>query len=489
MRDQTYLPAMATARLVTGDVDGAVIALERVVSTDPSNAAAQSDLAAAYLARARTRDHSEDWPSALAAADRAIRLRPDLAEAQFNRALALEALALRSGASGAWSQALAHAGGDGWGQEADLHARQLSAAPARLDTDTVLNDLLGSPTPEAVERLIDADGLLARELVEDRLLPLWGEAVLAKRSDNATRLLVAADLIAQGLQRTVGDGFTVRVVAAARSGCRETELARAHLTWRAAHAAYARDEPKTFGPLFHDAAMHFTACASPMALCTPLRGGPSVFRRPTRRRSNGRQRACCRRGVIVAGIGRQDRMGSRVDRVSARAIRRVGHVIPRRARAVRGVARTRQIAVMNQSIAEAYGRLGDHRESWRRHIAALRLGATVRDIRRRQAVFTGPGYTLLNAYLPEAAAEFFAEARELPGTANDPNYRFEAEVGIGRSAALAGDEPRALAFLESAAQLESRVTYASYSARSVLICGSRKRRSRSIGASTAASFS
>src|SRR5262249_18276336 len=158
-------------------------------------AAAHSDLAAAYLARARIRDRSEDWPAALAAANRAIVLRPDLAEAQFNRALALEALALRSQASAAWSAVLAHAG-DGWGREADPRVRQLRATPPRLDADTVLNDLLGSPTPEAVERLIDADGLLARELVEDRLLPMWAEAVLAGRGDEAARLLAAAAQIA-----------------------------------------------------------------------------------------------------------------------------------------------------------------------------------------------------------------------------------------------------------------------------------------------------
>jgi len=465
-RDQTYLPAMATARLVMGDVDGAVIALERVVSTDPSNAAAQSDLAAAYLARAGTRDHSEDWPSALAAADRAIRLRPDLAEAQFNRALALEALALRSGASGAWSQVLAHAGGDGWGQEADQHARRLSAAPPRLDTDTVLNDLLGSPTPEAVERLIDADGLLARELVEDRLLPMWGDAVLAKRSDDAARLLAAADLIAQGLQRTVGDGLTVRVVAAARSCCHETELARAHLTWRAARAAYARNEPKTFGALFHDAAVHFTVCASPMALWARHYEVVRQFLdgRLDGARTVANELAAAAASSSPALVGRIEWDLGSIAFQQERFEESVAFWLRALARFEASHERD-NIAVMNQSIAEAFGRLGDHRESWRRHIAALRLGATVREIRRRQAVFTGPGYTLLNAYLPEAAAEFFAEARELPGTANDPNYRFEAEVGIGRSAALAGDEPRALAFLESAAQLESRVTYASYRAR------------------------
>src|SRR5262249_48027560 len=114
------------------------------------------------------------------------------------------------------------------------------------------------------------------------------------------------------------------------------------------------------------------------------------------------------------------------------------------------------IATMHQSIGETLGRLGDSRESWRHHIAALHLSATVRDVRRRQSVFTGPGYTLLDAYLPQAAGEFFAAAHAIPETADDPNYRFEAEVGMGRSAALAGDAPRALALLNSAAQLEPR---------------------------------
>src|SRR5262249_38301464 len=143
---------------------------------------------------------------------------------------------------------------------------QLAAAPPRLDPDAVLNDLLVSPAPEAVARLIDADGLLARELVEDRLLPLWGEAVLAGRVDDATRLLAVADLIAEQLKRAIGDRLTVRIVTTARNCPRRSDLARAHVTWRDARAAYARNDPQTFGRLFRKAGEQFAVCGSPISL-------------------------------------------------------------------------------------------------------------------------------------------------------------------------------------------------------------------------------
>ena len=58
----------------------------------PDDAAVQTNLSAAYLARARWWNHPEDWPKALAAAERAIALEPNAPEPYFNRALALEGL-------------------------------------------------------------------------------------------------------------------------------------------------------------------------------------------------------------------------------------------------------------------------------------------------------------------------------------------------------------------------------------------------------------
>ena len=123
------------------------------------------------------------------------------------------------------------------------------------------------------------------------------------------------------------------------------------------------------------------------------------------------------------------------------------------------------IAVMHQSIAEAFGLLGNAPAAWLAHSRALKLRDTVDELRRRQAILTGPGYSALNNDMPEAAAHFFNEARSAAEESADPNYLFEAEVGEARAAAAAGDAERATRLMAVATALEARVTNPSYRAR------------------------
>jgi tetratricopeptide (TPR) repeat protein len=92
----------ALAFLIVGDYDRAITALEFAVQHVPTNPRFQSDLAVAYLARARLHDREDDWSRALAAAERAITLAPQMEEAYFNRALALDGLHRDVSAVDAW---------------------------------------------------------------------------------------------------------------------------------------------------------------------------------------------------------------------------------------------------------------------------------------------------------------------------------------------------------------------------------------------------
>jgi tetratricopeptide (TPR) repeat protein len=130
---------LGLAYLALGDLDKAVEALEDATQQDPGNAQFQSDLAAAYLARARWRDRAEDWARALAAADRAIKADPRRTEAYFNRALALEGLHLTDEALDAWAAYQSLEPATPWSRESATRIqslrdrRQRSAMPPTRD--------------------------------------------------------------------------------------------------------------------------------------------------------------------------------------------------------------------------------------------------------------------------------------------------------------------------------------------------------------------
>jgi putative zinc finger protein len=110
--------AQAVAFLVLGDVDKAIDGLEKVVVQQPSNARYQSDLAAAYVARAKRQGNTADWQKAVAASGRAIALNPNLIEARFNRALAIEgASSSPADASRAWRDYLSRDNSSPWARE------------------------------------------------------------------------------------------------------------------------------------------------------------------------------------------------------------------------------------------------------------------------------------------------------------------------------------------------------------------------------------
>jgi tetratricopeptide (TPR) repeat protein len=133
--------ALGLAHLALGDLDKAVEALEDATQQQSGNAQFQSDLAAAYLARARWRDRAEDWARALAAADRAIKADPRRTEAYFNRALALEGLHLTDQALEVWAAYQSLEPATPWSRESATRIqslrdrRQRSAVPGAAAAD------------------------------------------------------------------------------------------------------------------------------------------------------------------------------------------------------------------------------------------------------------------------------------------------------------------------------------------------------------------
>lgn len=117
--------ARGVAALVVGDVDAAVSALELAARAQPVDARVLSDLAAAYLVRARQGSDPNDLRAALAVLNRAVEADRLLTEARFNRAYALERLGMTTEAREAWTEYLTLDNRSPWADEARLRLAAL----------------------------------------------------------------------------------------------------------------------------------------------------------------------------------------------------------------------------------------------------------------------------------------------------------------------------------------------------------------------------
>jgi tetratricopeptide (TPR) repeat protein len=111
------LADLGVAQLTLGEVNQAIDTLERAVA-QRADARYESDLAAAYLARAGRQGSVADWQRALAASERALKTNPDLIEAWFNRAMAIEGAATSPGdVKQAWQDYQTRDSSSGWARE------------------------------------------------------------------------------------------------------------------------------------------------------------------------------------------------------------------------------------------------------------------------------------------------------------------------------------------------------------------------------------
>ncbi len=201
------LGALGVTYLVSGDVSGAVKALESASAQAPENARLLSDLAAAYLARARQADEPADIPKALEAAEKAIVVKDAPEEAWFNRALALERLHLVDAARKAWDDYLQRDPASPWADEARQHlealpkARQSSAEEDKTRVKAALE-----AGQADVDRLAEESPSLLRDYLEDDLLPAWADAHLVGHPD-ARLHRDRARLLGEALLRTTGDAM------------------------------------------------------------------------------------------------------------------------------------------------------------------------------------------------------------------------------------------------------------------------------------------
>jgi hypothetical protein len=111
--------AAAVARVLLGDYDGAVGLLRDACAA--GDARCESDLGAAYFARATVTQSASDLAEAAARTRRALEIDPALREAAFNEGLILERQGRPQDAAAAWTRYLSLDPDSAWAGEARRH--------------------------------------------------------------------------------------------------------------------------------------------------------------------------------------------------------------------------------------------------------------------------------------------------------------------------------------------------------------------------------
>jgi CHAT domain-containing protein len=224
------LADLGILRLLEKRTNEAVVSLESAAAHAPDDARFQSDLAAAYLARAHEGDRPGDWIRALAAADGAVRSDPSLPEARFNRAVALEKLFLTNDAREAWQAVLRTGKDSGWAREAALRLQRLQGpADAEIwkkERDRLDKAALRGDQAE-VTALVARFRQPARQYAEEDLLSSWAKATVSGQPADAERALRIARAIGAAQIRLHGDAMVrdgVVAIDAARSASPATCL-------------------------------------------------------------------------------------------------------------------------------------------------------------------------------------------------------------------------------------------------------------------------
>jgi CHAT domain-containing protein/tetratricopeptide (TPR) repeat protein len=405
---------LSVAHLALGDYDKAIAALEDAVQQAPDNHVLQSDLSAAYLARASRTGRAEDLPRALTAAERAVRARPAFAEAAFNRALALEALHLTEEARAGWDAYLRIDPTSGWAREAERRRAALSKPLARRDYSPAEIIAALRTDPAATLSLIRAsERQKLREEIEDRMLPEWAAAMLANDPSAAQRLN-AARTLADALSESGGDTMPrdgIQAITRALDGPSPrvlTDLARAHALFGKSRSLFLSSQLQRAAQQMGEAAPFFMQGQSPYAqwgvvyqsiydrvagqgMNAVARLDESFPHGVPRGYANLLGRIAWTRGVALATSGRLD---------VARG--ELAHALE----AYEDAGEVENQAAMQTMLGEVLWWLGARPESWMHHLSALALYHELPVNPRGNVVLLNANFASLGEQMPEAALPF-----------------------------------------------------------------------------------
>lgn len=413
------LRAFAGACLISGDSQSAVHAYEQALKLAPKDPNLRSDLAAALLVRGEPADAN----AALAWTDRAIAEDKNLAEAWFNRTLALEKLSLESAARAARQAYLNIDGNSDWAQEVrNRLERPTSSTRTQWEIERKrLIDLKFQPNVSGAVRKFSQE---CRELVEEELLALAGQRILAGDRSSAEEYLGRSRSIATELFNQSGDRMPLTAVDAMARQSESTRavLAQGHIAYSKARPlqdkfAYAEAEP-----LLSYSRERLMLAKSPFALWADVQLAIIHYQK----RDLDRAEALLLRVLSEADsrgyitlAARSEWLLSLVD-ISRN---KLSSTLGRLDVALKKFEKTREvenIAAIQTIQAEQDRLLGETEQSWKSLQPALAALPRVRKLPRQQATLVTAAEASLRQGLPEAGLYYQQEFIELSRRAGAP---------------------------------------------------------------------
>jgi tetratricopeptide (TPR) repeat protein len=377
--------AAGAGYLAIRDYDKGVSELERAVDAAPGLSAFQSDLSAAYLARARWRDRPEDWPRALAAAERAIRANPQQVEAYFNRALALDALHLTDDAARAWREYVERDSSSGWSGEATNRLRPKRPAGQSRPPRPSLEDLVGLQSPAFVQAVVRRDPDDVKRLIRDDVIAGWTAALpaAAAASERSLDRALALAEIFTGVTANTLDRDAIAAIK--REPAHRERFVRAYQDYQggmALYRAYRWDEAR---PRFDRATAAFAALDSPYAALNSLYASICLYHAnqfdaaeiPLRALSSAPAAEVAGQALFTRALieGNRGRYAETLDLLA-----RAQGVFAR-------IHADEDVVNVLASRAETLRLLGQEHGAWHEELAALAQIESVRSPARKQAVF------------------------------------------------------------------------------------------------------
>lgn len=453
--------ALGVASLLVNDTVRAIEALRRATSSDPENAAAWNDLAAALYTSAVRDRRAADLPEALAAAERALRCDPEFPEARFNRALILEQMGLRAEAAGAWRDYLAVDAKSKWAEEARLRLSVLPPASHTQFRDRIPNLESAAAAGDGMRV-----GVILRELpqevrawFETDVLGRWGEAEARGDTAAAAVFLASARTVGEALRNASGERLLADAVAAidgAGAG-RRTALAGAHAGYRAGRLAFRDGKLADAERMLLGAARAFEAEANPMGSLARAYAAAVVF---------DQNRIAEAAALLEPAIADADPAHIALHAQASLFLGRCAAYSCRWSEAVRhftaarsGYARLREpsnLAEAENALGEVYGNAGEVEQAWQHRLAALQVfGNGTNGRRLLAALATDARGELRNGRWSSAEALLrleIAEARR----AGDPLLIADAHKRRANLHAQRGDSEAAYADLKEARGYASR---------------------------------
>jgi CHAT domain-containing protein len=144
--DPHWLLLQARSDLLNESYDPAIDTLKRLHAADPANVAVLTDLASAYLMRAKATDTPTDEATALDYLEQASRLAPKNPVVLYNQAVVLQDLFQYSNAIDAWKRFLAVERDPAWVADGKRRLAEIEANEAKVKAQqSRLDPFLGSP--------------------------------------------------------------------------------------------------------------------------------------------------------------------------------------------------------------------------------------------------------------------------------------------------------------------------------------------------------